>query len=335
MFKSARFKLTLFYLTGILLVSLSFSFTTRWYAQREFSRSNIEQRGEFRGVIERTFGYSIFRMNDDVFGFQRAQEEAVRDRLDRYVLYINLGALIIGGLASYWFAGRTLRPIEEAHEAQKRFASDASHELRTPLTIMKTENEVFLRQKDFTQDDARDLIASNLEELDRLERLSANLLALTQYEHAKLALRQVSVTQIVSEAVLSVQKMAPNIELVVDIQKAKVLGDKDSLVRLLVILLDNAVKYGPAGQPIHIEGAKEDDGYNLSVRDHGQGIAEEDLPHIFDRLYRGDKARSSQIPGYGLGLALAQRIAKVNHATLTAENAPDDGAVFTICLQMP
>lgn len=334
MFKSARFKLTIFYLTGIMLVSLSYSFTTRWYAQREFSRSNIEQRGEFRGAVERAFGYPIFRMNDDVFGFQHAQEAAVRYRLDRYVLLINLGALIIGGFASYWFAGRTLRPIEEAHDAQKRFASDASHELRTPLAVMKTENEVFLRQKSFTEGDARELIASNLEELERLERLSGNLLALTQYENTHLALKQVSVTQIIDAAVAAVHKTDPTANIVIRVQKAKIIGDQDSLERLLAILLDNAIKYDSSGQPIELIGQKEGGGYCLTVRDHGPGITPDDLPYIFDRLYRGDKARSSQIPGHGLGLALAKRIADVNHASISASNVPEGGAVFTVRLNV-
>ena len=334
MFKSARFKLTLFYLAGILLVSLSFSVTTRWYAQREFSRSNVEQRGEFRSVIERALGYQLFRPNDDVFGFQRAHEQEIQNRLNNYVLIINLGALVIGGLASYWFAVRTLRPIEEAHEAQKRFASDASHELRTPLTIMKTENEVFLRQKSFTEAEARELISSNLEELDRLERLSTSLLALTQYEDTAVQLKTLHVTRVVDDAVKSAKKTAPTLDVQIKVAPAKISGDRDSLVRLLGILLDNAAKYGPSDQTVFIEGKKSGDRYILLVRDHGPGVAAEDLPHIFERLYRGDKARSSNIPGHGLGLALAHRIATVNKAQLSASNSPKGGAIFTMELRL-
>lgn len=334
MFKSARFKLTLFYLAGILLVSLSFSVTTRWYAQREFSRSNVEQRGEFRSVIERALGYQLFRPNDDVFGFQRAHEQEIQNRLNNYVLIINLGALVIGGLASYWFAGRTLRPIEEAHEAQKRFASDASHELRTPLTIMKTENEVFLRQKSFTEAEARELISSNLEELDRLERLSTSLLALTQYEDTAVQLKTLHVTRVVDDAVKSAKKTAPMLDVQIKVAPGKISGNKESLERLLGILLDNAAKYGPSDQTVLIEGKKSGDRYILLVRDHGPGVAAEDLPHIFERLYRGDKARSSNIPGHGLGLTLAQRIATVNKVQLSASNSPKGGAIFSMELRL-
>ena len=121
---------------------------------------------------------------------QHAQNELARQQLDREFIWINIGAFVLGGLFSYWFAGRTLHPIEEAHKAQARFASDASHELRTPLTNMKVENEVFLRQKQFSENEARELIGSNLEEVERLENLSTSLLDLTRYAQTPLKLNR-------------------------------------------------------------------------------------------------------------------------------------------------
>lgn len=330
MFRSARFKLTMFYLGIILALSLMLSFGTRWLAEREYERSNMAQRGAFRGVITR-MGIQLFP-NDDAFYFQEQQQEMFHRRLNEYVAFINIGALIIGGFGSYIFAGWTLRPIEEAHERQKRFASDASHELRTPLTAMRTENEVFLRQRDFTEDEARELIASNLEEVDRLERLATNLLALTQYEDVHLALAPFSIREVVEEAIARNAKVHPDATVANTVPSVTILGHQDSLVQLFCIILDNACKYSPADKPISVVATMQDGHVSVSVTDGGKGIAEEDVPHVFDRLYRGDKARSSNVPGHGLGLALAKRIATANQATITAGNAVDGGAVFTVTL---
>lgn len=333
MFESARFKLTLFYLAVILVLSLTLTLTTRLLAQHEYERSNVVQRGQFRGVIEQFYGVPR-HPGDDVFGFQQQQERAVRAKLDLYLELINLGALVFGGIASYWFAGRTLRPIEEAHEAQRRFASDASHELRTPLTAIRTENEVFLRQKTITEQDARAQIQSNLEEVDRLERLATNLLSLTRYESDSLKLTRLKVKSIITEAIRQSSRSDPKIRIEDHAASGTVLGHFESLTQLLGIILDNARKYG-TGKPIEISGKRVDKDYLLVVRDHGPGIADEDLPHIFKRLYRGDKARSQAVAGHGLGLALAEQIAVANKASITASNHPDGGAEFTIALMRP
>lgn len=334
MFESARFKLTIFYLAIILLFSLSLTTTTRLLAQREYEHSNVVQRGAFRGVITRIYGLPLPTPNDDVFDFQHQQEREVRTRLNEYMIAINIGALLVGGLVSYWYAGRTLKPIEDAHDAQKRFASDASHELRTPLTAIRAENEVFLRQKDFSKDEAKELIQSNLEEVDRLERLATNLLSLTQYESASLDLTAIDVKQVADEAIKQNDRIHPGVKIVNKTTSSKVIGHEESLTQLLCILLDNACKYG-AGGTVVVSGIRTESGYQIDVRDHGPGIAEEDLPRVFDRLYRGDKARSNQISGHGLGLALARQIAKANSAVVSVSNHPKGGAVFTVTLNRP
>lgn len=333
LFQSARFKLTLFYLAAIVILSLSLSITTRWLAQREYEHSNVAQRGAFRGVITQIYNLPLPQPNDDVFGFQGQQEEVVRNRLNHYMIAINLGVFVVGGFISYWYAGRTLRPIEEAHDAQKRFASDASHELRTPLTVIRAENEVFLRQKDFSQADARELIQSNLEEVDRLERLSTNLLALTQYESAVLELHSTKLHPVVDEAIKQASRLHPEASFNNVINKnLSVICQGESLVQLLGIVLDNACKYGANGE-IEIASSVSDGHVLLTIRDHGSGIPPADLPFVFDRLFRGDKARSNAVAGHGLGLALARQIARANNATIEAGNHPDGGAVFSITLQ--
>jgi two-component system, OmpR family, sensor histidine kinase CiaH len=335
MFKSARVKLTLFYLIILALFSLIATSTIRVLAEREYLHSNMVQRGEVRQLIFHGFGVTG-RPEDAYIDLQEDQAAWVRQRLNEDMLMINVAALAISGVMSWWFAGRTLKPIEEAHLAQARFASDASHELRTPLTNMRLENEVFLRQKHFSETDAREQIESNLEEVQRLESLSGNLLALTQYGQTPLNLQPLAIKDVVKEAVKVAEKVAEPKKAKFEnkVEQMVVIGHRDSLVQLVDILLDNAVKYGPQKGTVTIGGRKDDGHYLLWVQDEGPGIDDNDLPHIFDRLYRGDKARTGA-SGFGLGLSLAQAIAKANGAELQAQKLPDKkGACFLLRLPL-
>lgn len=337
MFHSARLKLTGFYLAILLCFSLALTVGVRALALHEYDRSNDAQRSEVRVLERNFFGVSqSFLLPDqptnDFANVQQNQDDLVRQHLNDDLVLLNLCALIIGGVLSYWYAGRTLKPIIDAHDAQKRFASDASHELRTPLANMQLENEIFLKQKSFSEGEARQLISSNLEEVQRLESLATNLLQLTQYEQANLKLTSVAVKKLVEDTLAFEHKAleARGVQVEQTIAAGLVIGHGESLERLLAIVLDNAAKYGPKGGKIFITGKKSGANYSLSIRDQGPGIAAADLPHIFDRLYRGDKSRTGKTQGYGLGLSLAKQIAAANHATIAAANAKPHGAVFTI-----
>ncbi len=337
MFESARVKLTLFYLAILLAFSFTLTLSFRVLFERDYSRSNSVQRGEVHILIQRGLSdYDGPSPGSDFYNVQQNQAALVRAHLNQELLYINVAALVIGGMLSYWFAGRTLDPIQKAHEAQARFASDASHELRTPLTNLKLENEVFLRQKSFTEAEARELIVSNLEEVQRLEGLSSNLLSLTQYGNAALKLKSLAIRHVVDTALTHAKQAAEAKHVVFknEMKSSNVLGHRESLEQLIVILVDNAIKYGPEKGTVTIGGQREEGHYLLWVQDEGPGIAEADLPHIFERMYRGDKARSSKVGGYGLGLSLAQAIAKANNAELRAQNTPHAGACFLVRLPL-
>jgi len=336
MFRSARLKLTLFYLGIIVLFNLLVTLSVRVYAEHEFLRSNSIQRSEVREWVVRFFDTPIKRPPESIDDITANQVQVVRQHLNDGLLIINLGALMVGGLLSYWFAGRTLKPIEEAHDAQARFTADASHELRTPLANMRLENEVFLRQKHFSEDEAREQLVSNLEEVQRLERLAGNLLSLHQYGEVELQRHQLAVKQLVDSAAAPFNAIAKakSVEIVLDVAPARVWAHQDSVVQLIDTLLDNALKYGARGKEVTIEGRKKGNRYMLSVKDKGPGIAPQDLPRIFDRLYRGDKARSNQTSGLGLGLALAKEIAAANGATMVARNNKDGGACFEVSLEI-
>lgn len=339
-FESARLKLTVFYFAILVVFCLLLTFGVSAFTRHELSRSDDARRGAFQRLLQQYGNNPLLPDNytppsDRPFvRTQEQQSDTVRNNLNRDYVVLDIALLALGAVLSYWYAGRTLRPIEEAHEQQKRFTSDASHELRTPLTSMKLENEVFLRQKEFSEADARELIGSNLEEVDRLEKLATNLLALHTYERGNVAHEPTLVETMVDDAIEQAKKHkgTRKVSFTKNLAAAKVDVNHESITQLLAILLDNAVKYGGSKKPVEINGSMQDERYVLTVRDHGAGIAEEDLPHIFDRMYRGDKARSSTVSGHGIGLSLARQIAEANEAKLTAANAKDGGAEFTLTI---
>jgi signal transduction histidine kinase len=346
MFESARLKLTLFYLAVLVGFSLLVTICFRAIVSVEFSHANDVQRGAFHRI-----GLIYFdnppptdssdqtptgsEPPDQNFAqIQRKQASQTQTRLTHEAVMINIGVIVVGSIFSYWYAGRALKPIQEAHEKQKRFTSDASHELRTPLASMRLENEIFLKQKKFNDTEVRNQISSNLEEVARLERLTTSLLDLNRFETTLLKHEKLDIQDVIAAAVGSATKAdaAKAVEFKSTLTKQMVLGDQESLVQLFSILFDNAVKYGPKNGRIEIAGQEDGSEYIVSIRDNGKGISEEDLPHIFERMYRGDKARSNTVSGHGIGLSLAEQIATANGASIEAANHEKDGAVFSVRL---
>jgi signal transduction histidine kinase len=307
------------------------TFGTRILAENVFENYNSAFRGGVKHLIRQQVGLPF--PDSPLEQIQKQQDGQAQKQLLDYIFYINLLAIVIGGPLSYWFAGRTLKPIEDAHELQSKFASDASHELRTPLSVMKTENEVFLRQKNFSDDEAREQIISNLEEVQRLELLTNNLLALSDFNHAQsIKLSIIESKKVANDAIHQISKIFPedSKRITLSIENIKIFGNLESLSQILFIFLDNAIKYSPEDKPIELIGTNNGANYQFSVVDNGPGIKAKDMPYIFERLYRGDKNLSKNIPGHGLGLALAKEIARANEAGLSVKNNPKSGAIFNL-----
>jgi signal transduction histidine kinase len=234
---------------------------------------------------------------------------------------------------SYILARRNLEPIEEAIEAQSRFASDASHELRTPLAAIQTENEVALRNPKLTLARAKDILTSNLEEVTRLQALSAGLLRLAREDGRDITLSPVALSEAVAQAISHYHKPAKQKHITVTnkVSGTVVHADQHSLTQALEILLDNAIKYSPVKTTVAITGGKRGKEGFVTVADEGPGISSKDLPLIFDRFYRADISRSSQrVSGHGLGLALAQKIVEQSGGAINAKSKLGKGAKFTI-----
>lgn len=283
----------------------------------------------------------FYRATDnDQQGYERYVDNRISEARQHLLLnlaLVNLLTLAGGSMLSYMLARRTLEPIEQAMEAQARFASDASHELRTPLAAIQTENEVALRKDSLTLERARDLLSSNVEEVKKLRELAEGLLRLAREDRHELTIEPVALADVATEAMNRVIKsaQAKNITITDKVDPVKALGDLPSLTQILSVLLDNAIKYSAEGQNVIITGKAKGKQAVLSVTDHGQGIAHSDLPHIFDRFYRADSSRSSQNQsGYGLGLSIAYKIIQQHGGTITVTSAPGKGSIFTIKLPL-
>ncbi len=331
MFHSARLKLTGWYLLIIMLVSVSFSMIIYSMISSELERSLKIQR--YR-IYNPGYGIAIPvpapAPDPDVL-------DDARQRLIWRLVNINSIILVLAGAAGYFLAGRTLQPIEDMLKDQNRFITDASHELRTPLTSLKTSIEVNLRDENLTAAEARDVLRSNLEEVNNLQTLTDGLINLAQHPsvHTTKITGEVQLKAAAQDAVRKVLPMAElkGIEIINEISEHTFTGDQRNIVELFVILLDNAIKYSPEKTSITLSSTTIDGKIFIKVRDQGIGIDDQDLVHIFDRFYRADPSRTkSQATGYGLGLSIAKKIVDSHNGTISAKSKIGEGTEFTIVL---
>jgi two-component system sensor histidine kinase MprB len=217
-----------------------------------------------------------------------------------------------------------LAALEESVGRQRRLVADASHELRTPLTAART-NVDLVREGKLPEDEVRHALDEASTELDSLTSLVSDLVELARGEERKLRIEDVQLDDIVQSAVERARARAPEATFVTSLAPVRVSVDPVLVERAIGNLLDNAVKYSPPGAPIEVSVR---DG-EVVVADQGPGIAEEDLPRIFDRFYRAASARAK--PGAGLGLAIVREAAEAHGGKATAESGAA-GARFRLSL---
>lgn len=255
-----------------------------------------------------------------------------------HLLLLNLIVLLAGALVSFILARRALEPIEDALHAQSRFAADASHELRTPLAAIQTENEVALRNPNLTLDRSKELLASNIEEVTRLQGLAEGLLRLSREEASDIILEPVAVAAVIEATIQRHQKAAAAKSITLKPKAPadlRIIADTHGTEQALSILLDNAIKYSQPKTSVTITAGRQNKTGFLRVRDEGPGIPADDLPHIFERFYRADQSRTSQtVSGHGLGLALAQKLVEQLGGTITVSSKPGKGSTLTIHLPL-
>lgn len=230
---------------------------------------------------------------------------------------------------------QTLEQLEDLFNSQRQFISDVSHELRTPLTVIKG-NLDLLKEIECIDDETFEIVSG---EVGRLTRMVNDILVLAQAESGQLPLNRESVAldtlllEVFQHArTLSQEKVKLEIA---ELDQVIAIGDPDRLKQVMLNLVSNAIKYTPAGGQVTLRLKKDQNIGYFSVSDTGPGISEEDLPHIFKRFYRAEKARTrSRDSGYGLGLSIAYWIIEKHEGTIEVESTKGEGTVFTVKLPL-
>ena len=230
----------------------------------------------------------------------------------------------LGRLANSFNA--MLGALEESTRAQRQLVLDASHELRTPLTSLRTNIEVLASEKGLPAEERKRLVDDVLEQLDELTTLIGELMVLARGEQPTAEPEDVRLDLVTADTVERMRRNRPGVTFATDLEESTVHGVPATIERAVGNLLDNAAKWSPPGGTVEVAVR---DG-QLTVQDHGPGIDDADLPHVFDRFYRAPSARG--MPGSGLGLAIVQQVAEAHGGEVVAERAEGGGTIVTLRL---
>ncbi|MGB3633982.1 MAG: HAMP domain-containing sensor histidine kinase [Rubrobacteraceae bacterium] len=270
---------------------------------------------------------------------------AVTGTVNRLILVlvpVGVGSLLLAGIGGLFISRRAMQPVQESFQRQRTFVADASHELKTPLALVKIGSEVIKRNP--TDPENEEIVDDQLSEIERMQDLLSGLLVLARLDAGKLDVEDnpFDLSIIAVETAERFVKRAAyegvHLAMVVP-EQLPTHGDPDRTAQILTALLDNAIRYTPKGGTITVSGQRLGDGVEARVEDTGPGISAGHLPHIFDRFYRAEEARTRAGGGSGLGLSIARDLAVAQNGDLSARNVADgaakaeSGAIF--CLKLP
>ena len=249
-------------------------------------------------------------------------------------------ALLIASAIGYYMAGRAIIPLKEAYDKQKQFAADASHELRTPLAVLMSSAELLLADPSIQNPFLRQVLEDVKSEVKKMTNLVSELLMVARSDNnaLKVKIQRIDLAEILGQVVRTMAPLAEkkNIRLVGEnFNKIMINADEQKIKQLAIILVDNAIKYTLEGGTVLVEMDKSDGKRAVfSVMDSGIGIAAEDLDKVFERFYRVDKARSREMGGNGLGLAIASEIIKIHEGKISVASKLGEGTKFTVELKI-
>lgn len=336
MFKSARIKLTASYIVIIMTITLSFSsivyVNVNRFTQRalEIHETRVENRlREFPRPPRLPEGFQAPFTEEAIL--------QVRKNTILLLTAVNIAVLLTAGGFGYWFAGKTLRPIEDMLDKQKKFIADAAHELKTPLTSMKTQLEVSLRNKKRSTADTDKLLESVIDDVDSLSLLTNSLLLQSKYqENSQSGNKEIlNIEKLINEVISKLQDRLDNKSIAIksEFENIDFKANKQEIAELLTILLDNAVKFNKKSGTIKIHTKKLDEALKIDISDTGTGIDAKDVPYIFDRFYKVDTSRTKvEHDGFGLGLSIAKDIVSRHNGKITLTSKVDEGSTFTVML---
>ncbi|MBE9029125.1 HAMP domain-containing histidine kinase [filamentous cyanobacterium LEGE 11480] len=277
----------------------------------------------------------------NLIGYVRVSESTQPLQATLRSLDLGLGSgialsLLLSGIGGIWLIRQAMQPIEQSFHHLQRFTSDASHELRSPLMAIRANVEVALKyDTDMRPADAEKFRAVQSAVI-QLTDLTEDLLALARVDQVNRHTQQViHVRGMITRVIELYQAKAQQqqVQLTANISETLfVLGDKTQLLRLLINLLENALRHTPTNGQIHLQSRSQGKHILISIQDSGSGIAPEHLPHIFERFWQADRSRSYQTRGFGLGLAIAQNIAQKHGGNIQVTSQLGQGSCFTIAL---
>ncbi len=338
MFRSARIKLTLAYLIIMTAVTSIFSGIVYVNVDRFTQRALLLHE---RRVETRLRDFSDIPIMPERFQTPFTEEAIEQVRQNTIVLLVTVNVIILAlsGSFGYWFAGVTLKPIEEMTKKQKKFVADAAHELKTPLTAIKTQLEVNLRDKKLNVSGVRKLLRSTIEDVDSLTMLTNTLLAQSKFQdyepEKEFEVFDLKTLVKKTTARFKEELKTKNITLSTNIPSLNIKASKSGLNELITILLDNAIKFNVEGGKIDISAEKTSDHVELRIADTGVGIEEKDLPRLFERFYKADLSRTKvDHDGFGLGLSIAKDITEAHKGTISVKSEKDKGTTFIVKLPL-
>ena len=256
------------------------------------------------------------------------------------LIFLGVFALIFATIIGYILAGRAIAPLKEAYDKQRQFAADASHELRTPLAVVMASADLLMADPSIQNPFLKEVIDDVKSEVKKMSKLVSDLLMVARSDNnaLKIKFQKLDLGKLLEQNVRMMTPLAEKKEIALygeGFRKVIFTGDEQKIKQLILILVDNAVKYTPPGGKVivRLEGADEKNAI-FSVQDSGIGIAPEDQEKIFDRFYRVDKVRSREMGGNGLGLAIALEIIKIHKGKIFVDSEPNVGTKFTVELKI-
>lgn len=304
-----------------------------------------KQLSEFTTVFSDNLEYRVYTLayidNNTPYVLQVFQqistERSIIAYMISFLLLIGVGSILVLIPISYFLAGKSLLPIKETFDNQKKFIADASHELRTPLTVIQTNIEVLKLKEDEQIKDNMKWLNNIASESETMAKLISELLLLAQAENQRLVLEK-DIFDLSSMCCLIVGLMAEianekDIELTENILPNVLYhGDEERLKQAIRILVDNAIKYTPKGGKVQLCLNQGKRNLIIEVKDTGIGLTEEEKAKVFSRFYRVDDARNRETGGVGLGLNIADFIVKKHGGKIKIESIPNKGSTFSIFL---
>lgn len=278
--------------------------------------------------------------DDDVVGaIQAVRSEAEHDdelALVGTATLIGTGVgVLIAVPAGIYLTRRAMAPINDVLQRQRAFVSDASHELRTPLTVLRANAEVLTRTPDLSREEVEQEMRSMIGDIDDMARLVDQLLQLSRADNPDdaITIGVMSLQPAIDSAVrmLAPQAARARVDLLTTDSAIQVRSNPDLVSQILRIVIDNAIRYTPEGGRVTLSTRRDGDRAMIEVRDSGIGIQPADLPYVFDRFYRGDKARTRST-GSGLGLSIARGLVTVLGGTISIESTPGTGTLVRLTL---